>query len=384
MREIRVEIKTPSAAEVRSGTGLTLTAKIGDVDVTNWVMSHRAVSLTPYLPADFKHYKNIAWQRSYRLDYLLSHYDPPLLPVGVLTEAIKTLLMHNEATATGEVQTVIAVAGGEDEVSQRLLAAEGGHLLIGGRMFKLSAMVQSDSPTKMLTKVRQNAAAAVRRERDALIAQARTEADIIRRQVLDERDAVARDRAQLNADRASLPLVPQWIINNQYLFRVTTGRIDVLRQITYNPTEFVWPDYSHHGSRVDLKWSPLPASQVVVPIFIAFGRSSGATMIENCHVAPWGSELPHMSYGSACVQPGGVPKTVTSTEQLELVRQAIQRAFQVVNVSSFLRAPDQWSDAVRAFMPTGCVEFYKGQATVEESGAQVVSREAPSTIWGAA
>jgi hypothetical protein len=259
----------------------------------------------------------------------------------------------------------------------------------------------------MLIQLRQKAAESVRKERDALIAGARREAEIIRRQVTTERAEWQMEQraatARLAQERAGIRAIPTWINPMVPVKWMDDGRIAVLQSISYNPVRFTFPgwpiypvpegedeiDESKPVERVILEWRAVEANPVKIYIWILFNPTTGAFDMGDCHVAPWSSQLPHAGHGSFCCQPQGVPDHIRSMDDLGRVVSGIARAFREVNLSSLLVPEESWDDEVLAFMPLDCRRFmdkWRDDGPTEtdyrEFGARIQQADTATTVWG--
>lgn len=388
MEEIRVVVTIPARASTTETT--TISAKIGNIDVTEFVLQIRMLALRPYLPAGLRTWTGPRRQRMIQVrSFLIYHYSE--LSLEAFTEAVKGYLDTHRAEATGEARQIIASASGDDEIAARLANAGAGHLMIGGRMFRMTAVDESPTPQRLLAHMRRTAAEAVRTHRDAMIAEANREARLIRSQVESERQEFQQEQARFRSEIARTRPLPGWLNEGRWVVKPDGARISVMVDMIYRPTQFIYPEWrwTPQGRSVsrtdDLTWPSIDSAPVNVKMWIPFELGSGRYDVSNCYVdrSAWsGPVLPHIKHTGACVQPGGeMPRAITSATDVIQLRDSIQRAFRVVNMGSLFTTPAIWSPEVKAFMPEGCLKLYEGRCSVEESGAEYGDRENPDAVW---
>ena len=406
MEQIRVELTSLESPLGNRTRTYSLSVMIGDRDVTEQVGDTRMIAFRSYLPPADRGYMPIGSQRVQTLATYLRRGQMTLAP-AVLAEAVRSYVTEISAELTQAGQPVSSGLESDEEIIQRLTAAEPGYLTIGGRSFRLqSAGEVSAAPGKMLIQLRQKAAESVRRERDALIAGARREAEIVRRQVTAERSAWhmerEQQRQQIRAERAGRRVPPAWIPQEMPVKWIDDSTIAVLQAIQYRPTRFTFPGWpiSNPEDGIDeddtgpdrgtLEWDAVPQlNPVYTWIWVPFSTVDGMFNMNGCHVASWSSQLPHASHSGFCCQPQGVPENIRSIQDLSTVIAAINRAFKEVNLSSLLVSEDGWQPAVLAFMPQLCREFMRqwrdegvSGADWEQYGARVQQPDTAQTVWG--
>ena len=369
-----------------------LRATIGERDVTEFACLIKLIRLRTYLPAPARLYWNVRRQRMYNVAYFLRVYnnDHDVLNLGLLAEAIKGYLNDHAAEALGEERTIISTQAGDAEIAERIAAAGDGHLLIGGRMFRLQSFTVSDAPQRMLARLRGTATEAIKRERERLTEAARQEAAIIRMQVVEERAALDQERAEWVRSRGTQTIVPQWLHNTGIEMKVRDAYLYVRQSLEFAPTEFSYPGWTVHeeGERtdrvVDLKWDALDAPRVHTKFWLPIGQD-GRYIVESSYIDYRHLELPH-ARGDAdafCVQPGGMPERITSRAHLEQARAAIERAFRVVNLSSLLLNYARWPDEVKAFAPEPLRQWLANDMSEdpEDYASETQRREPPTMTW---
>jgi hypothetical protein len=339
----------------------------------------------------------------------------PSLSPAILADAIRSYVSEIAAELVGQDDNgAVATLESDEEVISRLTAAEPGYLTIGGRTFRLmSSGEPSATGGKLLVNLRRKAAEAIRRERDAMIAAATTQARIVRQQVEAERAAFRREQ-QIAAEAARLATrnvfaVPGWLNGQGVAIRQSRsidGAIEVLQRLSYQPTRFsypgweVWerangfedptPDDEMVRNRVcEIEWSAEQAEPIYPWIWITFMPSTGAFELNQSKIAEWSPKLPHADHGSICCQPQGLPAAIVDQASLTRVVACINRAYKEVNLSSLLVSMSDWSPEVKVSCPQGVRDWYdhwrdEGMDATNafEFGAREVAREAAGVIWG--
>jgi hypothetical protein len=390
MQEIRVELsQSPTSHRWE------LIARIGEIDAAEHLRSLRMVAFRGYLPPANRNYMSIGRQRYRDLRNFLMNdmaYNNPI-PPQILTDAIKNYLTDVAPELTG--LSHVSVVESEMDIAENLAASQPALLSIGGRMFRLSPTAESNAPTKMIDRMRAAASTAIANQREALLAGARREAQIIRSQAQAEREALELDRARLLSQQGNQQIVPEWLRGMPVKWM--DGNIQVQLQFYYSPTKFhypVWPIYDGDGSidrHVELEWDANYVTESVRCAFwLPFSRVDGSYSLESAYMDSLSSELPHASHGRFCCQPQGLPQRIRRIEDLQVVIQAVTRTFKTVNLSSLLTSPSDWSPEVRAFMPESVNRFLTSvsdggpeHTNYEDFNARVVERERATTIWQA-
>ena len=390
MQEIRVDLNQDSLV-----AGWTLSAFIGDRSVTDHVLRVRMIALRGYIPSQNRNYLILANQRAYTVGNSLSRslYN---LPPQVLADAIKAYLTDAAPELTaGEGYT--SVVESDLDTAESLSASLPAFLSIGGKMFRLNPEAESNVQVKMLEKARKAAVAAIVTQRDAMIATAKREAEIVRRQAQSEREAVEHLRAEILRERGNQFIIPEWL-EGQPVIR-NGGHLAVRLKFIYQPVEykideFEFPVRDEEWDAADIhegnyRWTARDAVPVTSYFWLQFELRTGIYSLERAYIDSQSSPLPHASHSGFCCAPQGLPERINSAEALSRVVRAVQRTFTVVNLGSLLTRMDQWSDAVKASMPPNLRDWlHEFQVEVNhldptKYGATEIVTEPANQIWEA-
>ena len=263
---------------------------------------------------------------------------------------------------------------------------------MGGRLFRLSTVAESGAPVKLLNRMRKQAAKAIATQREALVANAKREATLIRSQVESEREVFEAEKVRWQRDIGRQFIVPEWLAGYP-VRRHDDGQISVQLRFLYQPTEFVWPDYEFRDEEGTLqrartyRWDATAATTIAVYFWLRFALATGAYSLGSAQIDRLSPILPHATRNSFCCQPQGLPERIRENADLQTVVNAITRTFKTVNLSSLLSSIHDWTPEVKAFEPERLREFLveyfdeNHRPDPREYGATRVGRERAGEIW---
>lgn len=95
--------------------------------------------------------------------------------------------------------------------------------------------------------------------------------------------------------------------------------------------------------------------------------------------------LPHMSTGSCCVVPQGVPARISRLAEAQTLVLAIRRAFGTVNMGSLLVGPGGWVPAILDACPPQCLALHQRELRADAVNTGTwVPLDAEPEVWRAA
>lgn len=385
MQDIRVEL-SQSTTDRRWQLAVT----IGGRDVSERILATTMIAFRGYLPSQHRAYANIDRQRNYTLErylegrtYFSMENNP--IPRQALVDAIRAYVTDSAVELSGE--SYISAIESDMDIAENLVASQPAILSMGGRIFRLSTVAESGAPVKLLDRMRKQAAKAIATQREALIANAKREATLIRSQVEMERAAFELEKRRWQQDVGRQFIVPEWL-GGYPVRRHNDGIISVQLRFFYQPTEFVWPGYEFRLQRAaTYRWDAMAADLIPVYFWLRFELASGIYSLESAHIDRLSPILPHATQNSFCCQPQGLPERIRREADLQMVVSAITRTFRTVNLSSLLSSIHDWTPEVKAFEPERLREFLveyfneDHRPDPREYGATRVGRERATEIW---
>jgi hypothetical protein len=274
-------------------------------------------------------------------------------------------------------------------------------LSIGGKMFRLNPAGESNSQLKVLERMRKGAVTAITTQREAMLAAAKRESEIVRNQIAGERALLDHDREVFRREQGDRFIIPDWLIGYPVIRSDRTSSVVVQLRFNFQPTEFsihslTWhsgdPDdddraqEEHYG---DYRWRAIDAEPFMAYFWLKFDLRTGVYALENAYMDAAGGVLPHANHGQFCCQPQGLPERINGGESLQRVIRAVERTFKVVNLGSLLTNIRDWRPEVLAFVPDGLREWLPafgvedGTPNPVDYGAVEIPTERGNQIWEA-
>lgn len=267
-----------------------------------------------------------------------------------LSDAIS---LTRDTIPASEWQNAIAIAIANGELGDKLDATElyeraqgQAFLTIGETMYKLQPL-EVKAGSKVLRALRKQVIDRTKGECAAMLDSARHDADAILA------SAAARLEAARKAEQAlkkQTPPPPSWAIDQHVALRFYNGLWEVATVITFAPKVFEIGRGT--GGRI-LTWNATNAPPAAHIVWVPLSKEEkGAYRWTSCHLSQFtAGDLPHMTHDSACMDPAGAPKTITSASDLRLLSNAISQCFQGVSIDSLLTRANRWDSSARAFIP---------------------------------
>jgi hypothetical protein len=250
-----------------------------------------------------------------------------------LSQAISQAIAHRDQARNEGFHSGIDA----NQVAHRLTAGAPAYMAVGGTLFRMQPAGEVET-TRALTTLRRQQAAAIRQERDGLVANANREAEAIIQEA-QRRETAAR-QLQEEARRSNRLVVPQWYRGD--MKKDDSGRLHLKTTLAFYLR--FW--HMNYGTGV-LTWefpaNPPVSVYVWVPI-----RADGSFSWEHLYLdqATTG-DLPHLTHNSSCLNPGESLSHIDSAEAWERFRLLLQRTLNTVNMDSLLqRDPSHWHEYV--------------------------------------
>lgn len=243
---------------------------------------------------------------------------------------------------------------------------EGAYLSVGDTLYRLSpvALIRTN---KALAVAKRKAMESVSAERDNILAEAKFNAQgIIADATKKQKDAEA---IFLRASSSTPPpsivysggIPAQWDFNKSHWLvgmdlniiptgfdfewdHVEGGELDPVtnrRRRISRKCEMSWPAVAQEDPLRGVK------ANILIPI-----SADGSYALTGIKIAPQSpTQLPHISFSSACLSLGDAPRSLTTLTDYRLLKRSLTRAMARVQLNSLLVFYDRWRDAFLPFVP---------------------------------
>jgi len=251
------------------------------------------------------------------------------------------------------------------------------YLAIGNTVFHLTATDMLHAGPRALPALRQRVIDDAKTEKDAILSQAKldaqkiinaahTESNRINRTLTTAREEIER----LRAEASSSPVIPEWVraaglpVRYKSFINYETERNEFRMEIGFTLpitiTSFIysWEALDSSGTNVmkQRTWLALRSSKPLhfaawLPINI-----DGSYNARQIHLSQDLGDgrfgvLPHINYGSGCMVFGDAPPTITTLDHMNALIACASRVHSVVNLSSPLGNTLPWHPRVKRLTP---------------------------------
>ena len=325
--------------------------------------------LMAVMPREYARMIPLNIQRGYHADGIISRaisrYNvPPEVCVAALTQCvIAWQALQNAGPWEMDVNQHV------DEELDRILASQPSLIAIGDKLFTLHAqgVVSGAKGMKLLRKrVMEGAKQAAAQ----LLANAKIEARAIiengNRQLAAVRDQIASET------RNGQMRLPAWVVDNQLPVQpVRRGdglnwliAIDISLKVDQFMMQTPEGDATWYWDSVRVALNPTHI-RAWMPINLEDGRFRYNGTSDGIRLYKYdeeGEELPHISSNGCCMELQGLPAECKNMDQLQRIRDIVNRGMKVVNLSSLLRHYKEWHKSIRAQTPPILIPYLNALA----------------------
>lgn len=292
------------------------------------------------------------------------------------TRNVITFVQWQEAIAKTIIMK-LATSGTQDATVMKTLATDC-YMAMGDELYKLQPIAVLNT-NKALATLRQRATKVAKAEAERIIQDGRRSCEGIIAEAQTRMDEA--NRARIEAQVAGRVSPPTWMLNAAL----------PIKRGPDSDSWFVAASFMFHVLSFEMKWAMPNAmmrrkrwNAVTAPgfrvMFWTRVNNVGGTYIPNgCHIDKLFPVLPHMAWSSACMSPAMAPDTIRTADHLARLSEAITACFTVVDLSSVLVDPSNWTPQIQAFVPPPLWEIIRSLSRGLMEGSAAL-KELPCTF----
>jgi hypothetical protein len=279
-----------------------------------------------------------------------NYYD--IKAVITQTRNVIPLQVWSDAIAAAIIQAKLARRQTEAETVLSANNPDGGYMLIGDQLARIS-LVGAVSANKAMALMRRQATEQARQQArsilEAATAAAATttlNAEQAAQGLVEAAARQKREAAQYLADIKGARYPDVSLVNSGAELRKQDDKWQVAMEIDYKPQRLVF------AKHLNKQWPCVEGPAVKVRLWQPFDVVTGVYNVRDIRVDGLAYEMPHVGYESACMEVGQRPDLLRTAVDLDVLRQGVEHSLNAsINLESLLRRYRYWDPRVQNFVP---------------------------------